>query len=259
MRVYAILIPSFAILAGASGLYLRIMELKKVFDESTGLPLRGAGITFALIMLTVAVVLIAIAFAVHVRLKYTSPRGFESAFGTEILAYPLVFFIIGVLWLGSTVKYFIDLNTGETIPLSDLFFTILSALAAISATLFAIEGYQDPRRKTRFALSIIPTLFMCYWLVLFYRQNASNPILLSYCYECLAIITSALGFYFTSGFIYNRPAPGKATFSFLTAIYFCFITLADEHAISIKLIYIAMIAINVAYSFMLIRNMRRKI
>jgi len=258
MRRLAILMPAFALLAGAAGFYLRLMELKKVFDESTGLPIRGSGITFALITLTVVFLLIAFAFALRVRLKHTVQAGFENAFGTEYLAYPLVFFVIGIVWLGSTVKYFFSINDAGTIPMPELIFSILSALAAVALALYAIEEYQDPRRKSRYALSIVPTLFMCFWLILFYRQNASNPVLLNYCYECLAIITSALGFYFTSGFVYSRPAPGKAVFSFLVAIFFCFVTLADEHDISIRLIYISIIIINIVYSSMLIRNMRRK-
>ena len=69
---------------------------------------------------------------------------------------------------------------------------------------------------------------------------------------------SALGFYFTSGFVYYRPAPSKTVFTYLTAIYFCFVTLADEHALSIRMIFIVLIIINVAYASMLVSNVRRK-
>ena len=258
MRKSAIIMPFFALLAGASGYFLRFIELRNVFDEQTGLPRRGAGITFALITLTVVFLIIIISFAINAGSRHTTPKGFENAFGTESLAYPLVFFIIGLLWLGSTAKYFLDVYALGEMPLSELIFSVLSALSAISVSLCAMEVYQDPRRKATLALSIVPTLFMCFWLILLYRRNASNPILLSYCYQCLAIITSTLGFYFTSGFVYSRPAPRKAIMSYISAIFFCFITLADDLDITIKLIFIAIIAINVVYSSMLLRNMKRK-
>ena len=258
MRRSAVIMPIFALLAGAVGFYLRLTEIWNVFDEITGLPQRGAKVTVALIAFTAAFLIVIVIFAFRAGLLFASPRGFESAFGTEPLAYPFAFFLIGIIWLGATVKYFIDMNVTGDIQTTELCFAVLSAVSAISAALFAIEMYQDPRRRSKYALSLVPPVFMCFWLILLYRQNASNPILLSYCYQCLAIMTSALGFYFTSGFVYSRPAPSKTIFSFLASIYFCFVTLADRHIASVKLIFIIIIAIDVIYSSMLIRNMRKK-
>lgn len=250
--------PFFALAAGAVGLYLRLMELICVFDELTGLPQRGARETITLIVFSAAVLLIAFLLSLRVTLKYKALPGFENAFGTAPLSYPLVFTLIGIVWFGATVKHFFELRAGGWMPQIELYFLILSALSAISVAFFAIEMYQDPRRRIIIALSIVPSLFMCFWLVIMYRQNATNPILLSYAYYCLAIISSALGFYFTSGFVYNKPAPGKAIFSYLAAIYFCFVTLADSHSTSTKIIFAVIIAINVVYSSMLIRNLEWK-
>ena len=259
MRISAFSMPLFALFAGAAGYYIRLMELWNVFDDRTGLPQRGAGITLVLIILSVVYLLIVFIFALRVRLKHVTPRGFENAYGTESLAYPFIFLLIGLAWLGATAKHLIDLKALGTIPLSEVYFSVLSALSAIATALFAIEMYQDPRRKSRFALSVVPAAFTCFWLVLLYMRNSANPILLSYCYQCLAIIASTLGFYFTSGFIYNKPAPAKTIFAYFASIYFCFVTLADGHTFSIKIIFIALIIINVVYSSMLIRRIQGKI
>jgi hypothetical protein len=248
--------PFIALAAGAAGFYVRLMELWNVFDERTGLPERGAGLTITLIAFSAAFLLAALLFAIRATVKHKAPKGFENAFGTDPLSYPMMFTLIGLVWLGATIKHFIDLNALGTVAPIELYYLILSALSAVSITFFAVEMYQDPRRKMAIALSIVPTLFMCFWLILMYRQNASNPILLSYAYQCLAIISAALGFYFTSGFVYNKPAPGKAIFTYLAAIYFCFITLADDHAMGVRLIIVAIITVNVIYASMLIRNLR---
>ena len=258
MRISAIFMPFFGLLAGAAGFYLRLAELISVFDRITGLPERWAGLTIGLIALSAAFLIFAALFSVRAGLKYKSPAGFENAFGTDPLTYPFAFCIIGIVWFGATVKSFIDQNAVNALVGGELYFTILSALSAISVAFFAIEMYQDPRRKMTFALSIVPTLFMCFWLILLYKQNAANPTLLSYCYQCLAIIASALGFYFTSGFVYNKPAPGKTIFFYLAAIYFCFVTLADAHSTPVRIIFACLIAMNVTYSSMLIRNLRVK-
>ena len=250
--------PFFALMAGAAGFYLRLMELWNVFDESTGLPRRGAVITIALIVLTVAFLAIALIFTLRASMKHKAPPGFENAFGTDPLSYPLIFSAVGIIWMVATVKQFFDLDAAGGFTRAELIFLILSVLSAISITLFAVEMYQDPRRKIVYALSLVPTLFMCFWLILMYRQNASNPVLLSYCYQCLAIISSALSFYFTSGFVYSKPAPGKTIFAYFAAVYFGFVTLADDHTIGVRLIISAIIIVNVVYSSMLIRNLRWK-
>jgi len=253
--------PFFALLAGTSGYYLRLLELWSVFEvqpSGSPLPRTGAGITYTLILVTVVFLLLVFLFAYNARRRHASPPGFQNAFGTEPLTYPFIFLAAGLAWLGATVKYFIDLNALGAIPLPEIFFSALSALSAISIALFAVEMYQDPRRKSTLALSIIPTIFMCFWLIMFYSRNSSNPVLLSYCYQCLAIVSSTLGFYFTSGYIYNKPAPGRTIFAYLAAIYFCFVTLADNHSISIKMIFITLIVINVVNSSMLIRRMQKR-
>jgi len=249
--------PFLALAAGAAGFYLRLLGLD-VFDKLTGLPKRGEPITFALIALSIVFILVFIIFSIIVFVKHSASSGFENAFGTDPLSYPLVFTLIGVAWLGATVKYYLDLGTLWPIPVVDLIFIVLSAFSAISIALFSIEMYQDPRRKSKFTLSVVPSLFMCLWLVVLYRRNAANPVLLSYCYECLAIITATLGFYFTSGFVYNKPAPGKSLVSYFAAIYFCFVTLADPHTLAVKIIFASLIAINVVHSSMLIKNLQLK-
>jgi len=260
MRISAFFILAFAFLAGISGFYLRVSELLNVFDQYTGLPARAAATTFWLIALSAAFLLIIIVFAIFVAARHQAPQGFENAFGTDPVFYPIIFVIIGLVWLAGTYLYYADIRAAAvTMQTIDIIFIALSALAAICITLFAIEMFQDSRRKTPFALSIVPTIFMCFWLILIYRQNASNPVLLSYVYQCLAFVAAALSFYFTSGFLYRKPAPGKAIVSYFATIYFCVITLADPHPLSVRLIICAILAANVIHAAMLISNLQRKV
>ena len=258
MRISAILVPFFALLTGAAGYYLRMLELWNIFETETGLPRTGAVITYLLIGLAIAYLFIMLLYSLHTRRGFSSPRGFKNAFGAEPVTYPFVFSLVGAIWLIATIISFISMNAQGDILTAELFFFILSALSAISVSLFAIEIYLDSHRKSKLVLSIVPTLFMCFWLIRVYSENASNPILLSYCYQCLAIISATLGFYFTSGFVYNRSALAKTIFAYCTAIFFCFVTLADEHTTGIKLIFFCIIVINAINLSMLIKNMQIK-
>ena len=258
MRLSSVFMPFITFMAGAAGFYMRLMELVNAFDEETGLPRRGASITSALIALSIVFLLFIFVFSIRVSTKHKSGKGFENAFGAYPVAVPIIFTLVGAIWLGATVMYYMNLDTTEPIPATELVFLILSAFSAISVAFFAVEMFQDPKRKTKFALSVVPSLFICYWLIIIYRQNASNPILLSYCYQCLAVIASALGFYYTSGFVYGKHTPGKAVFCYFSAIYFSFVTLADKHALSIKIIFAVLIVVNTIHASMLIKNLRWK-
>lgn len=265
MRIAAFLMPFFALIVGGAGFYMRRFELLYVFDPITGLPQRGAPVTYAIIALSIVFLVIVLAFSIFIGVRKSPPDGFENAFGTDSLVYPFTFGIIGLIWLAATVLHFLNLRDYYgSVSLIDTYFSAISAIAAISVTFFAVEMYQDGRRKSVYALSVIPTLFMCFWLVLLYRNNASNPVLLSYAYKCLAIIASALGFYFTSGFVYGKPAPGKTVFFYFAAIFFCFITIADQHttvaahSTMIRVIFAMILMMNVLCSAKLIRRLQRK-
>ena len=258
MRRLAVFMPFFALVAGACGFYVRLMERFHVFDATTGLPEPRATITLALIAVAAGFIIIIAVFSIRAGIKYTSQPGFENAFGTESLAYPFIITLLCVVWFGAAVKYFIDAYASFDLTAAELYFAILSGLASLAALFFAIEIYQDPKRKASLVLSVVPILFMCFWLIIMYKDNASNPILLSYCYYCLAIIFATLSFYYTAGFVFKKPAPGKAIFVYLGSIFFCFITLADDHETSLKLVFAVIIAMNVVYSSMLIRNLQKR-
>jgi len=258
MRISAFVIPFFVLLAGVFGYNLRLSERRNVFDSVTGLPYRDAATTFWLTALSIAFILFIIIFAIRVAVKYKASKGFEGAFGTDPVFYPIVFVIIGVTWILGTLMYLFNLLMLNAISLNDVYFVVFSTTAAISLIFFSIEMYQDSRRNAAYILSVIPTIFMCFWLIFLYRHNASNPILMGYIYQCLAIVTSTLGFYFTSGFLYGRQAPGKAVVAYYASVYFCMVTLADDIQMGIRLIYCALIAINLVHATMLIRNLQKK-
>ena len=257
MRIAAFFMPFFALLAGAAGFFMRRLEWMTVFN-SAGLPERGAALTYALIGLAALFLLVSLVFSIFVATRHRALKGFENAYGTDSLAYPFSFGIIGLIWLAATVMYFLEVRATGNVPVITIYFSIFSGISAISAAFFAVEMYNDPRRKSVFALSVIPTLFLCFWLVLVYRDNASNPILLGYAYQVLAIIASALAFYFTSGFVYGKPAPGKTVFFYSMSVFFCAVTIADSHNIMIRVIFGSVLLMNLLYLSKLVRNLRRK-
>ncbi|MCL2079655.1 MAG: hypothetical protein FWH17_07425 [Oscillospiraceae bacterium] len=258
MRKSAFIIPIFSIFAGAAAFYLRTEELQSVFDPHTGLPARGAFITSSLIALSVFFLLVLAMFSIIAAIRYRSPKKVGNAFGISSVAYPLIFILLGVIWICGTFIHLLNLIRSEALDDIGLIFCVVSVLAALCVSLCAIYIYKDPNRRSPYVLCIVPIVFMCLWLVLLYRENAANPILISYVYRCLAIAAVALGFYYTSGFIYEAPSPGKAIVAYGSSIYFCIVSLADNLGVGTGLIFCSYIIISVIHLAMLLRRLTPK-
>ena len=173
------MMPVLAFLAGAVGYYIRQLEILHVFDAVTGLPLRGSAVTYSLIALTVVFLVLIFLFSIYLAVKKRSPEGFSDAFETGQASYPIILSVIGLFWLMATIRYFAGIYTSGLMASVDLLFSSLSSLSAIATAVLAIDTYRSQEKKAALPLCILPALFMCFWLIVFYMQNASNPVLTS--------------------------------------------------------------------------------
>jgi membrane-associated HD superfamily phosphohydrolase len=240
-------------------MYLRHLELTNVFDAVTGLNQRGAPVSLALILLSVVVLAGLFVFALYAKTTHKAPDDFSNTFGTMSVVYPLSLSVVAIVWIAaSAMNYLSGISHGVQFN-TDMVFAILSVFSAVSVMIFAIEVYKDPRRKIVKSWIIAPILFTTFWLGMMYRENVTNPVLLSYAYYALAIIFSVLSFYYLSGFIFHKPSLGKLIFTSFSSIYFCFVTIADSHNVWIRLILIAIIIYNLVHISMLIKFLMRKV
>ena len=258
MRFFSFLLPFLSLGAGISGYYIRSIELATVFDPVTGLAQRDAFISMVLIGVSCFVFLVTIIFSIRASIRYTVAADYDNAFGTDSFTYPAIYTAIGTVWLVATLVYFFGYYVMGDDDLIIRIFSISSASAAIFLIIFSLEVYKNPRRKFLSFLSVIPTLFMCLWLILVYRDNASNPVLFSYAYKILAIVFAAMGCYFSSSFAIGKPVIGKAIVSYVGAIYFCVLTLADDYPMSMKFILSAIAFMSIFNLASLLWNLQKK-
>lgn len=258
MRKFSVIAVIFSLAAGAGGFILRRYQLADAFDTESGLVERGAESTFFLHILIAAFIAAVIAVAIFSAVRYRPHESFEDTFGTYSVLYPLVFIPVCAVWCCGTVIHYINSTSSGNVLPADIYFAILSLLAAVCVLFFAIGIFQNPRHKAPYILSIAPIVFLCFWLILHYRDNATNPVLESYVYQCLAIVSSALSFYYIAGIHYGKPSVGKAIFSYALTVLFCGITLADDIGIGLLLVFGALLAIGTVHLFLLLRSLVKK-
>ncbi len=230
------LAPCLAALMGLLGGFLRYLQLKNGFEDgfAQGLAKRGAPETLALALLSLGVALAALVFAVLVSRKLQAGEGFTKTFGLESLPALLAsgVFAAAVL-MGSAV--FAMRRWGQLAPnvpgggwdIALLIFLVFLVGTGVSLLVMAISYFTRREGSGLLLASVVPAVFFCYWLVMLYRDNLGNPVMLDYCFGCLAFAFSALSFYYMAGFAFGRRKTGCAVFFQLAAIYFLCLTMAD--------------------------------
>ena len=152
----------------AVAVMLHWLQVQKIFDPETGLPTLHAPITT---LLVVVLVLVAAAlWWLSGRMKTDcAPEEPEDA-----LALPhretgwILIAAAALAALGSAYLFFKEDST---------LMKAAALLGILSAPVLAMMP-QIPRwGGFGAALSVLPVLFFCLWLVVFYKENAANPIL----------------------------------------------------------------------------------
>ncbi len=231
------LLPLGALLLGAAGAVLRGLQLATVFDPSSGLLKRGSGVTTVLLILTVAVFALSLAVALLVSARLDVPRTFRRAFYTSSY---LSFAMRALLGLGVTVTAIIcGLGGTDLMALTGIsrwVFVGFMALTGLAMVAMAYYSYtQRPEKPFLRLISVIPAIFYCYWMVALYRINAGNPVLLDYCYGCMAFAATAVCAYYAAGYTYSRSSVAGMVLVSLVAIFLMTVTLADSYPSGLKL------------------------
>jgi hypothetical protein len=258
MRKSAVMMPLAFLLAGVLGLFVRRWELDTVFDSATGLTARYAPVTLLLIGLSAAALVLSAVLGIVVASRHKAEPEYGRAFKPGSFRYVGASFIFGLGLLAAVVLQYFRRSATGIVTIIDWIFLLLAALTAVSVILLAMGAYTRRRGGRMILFSIIPPLFFCFWLIVLYKDNAKNPVLLDYCYQSLAIAASALSFYFGAGYVFKKPAVGWTVFSNLITVFFCVLVLADNVGLPLRLIFgiVALVAWINANAF--IRNLKPK-
>ncbi len=235
------LLPFGALLLGAAGAVLRRLQLTTAFDPYSGLPKSDSGLSALLLALVIAALALFAAAAVFVSLKLDAPGSFRKSFYTGSYA---AFALRAVLGLAVSVIAIVCVISGADLMaltgVSRWVFALLLFLSGVGMTSMAYYSYTQRREKPFLKLfSVIPPLFYCYFMVALYRLNAGNPVLLDFCYGCMAFAAAALSFYYAAGYAYGRKNMAGTVFTSLASVFLMTLTLADSYTLPLKLVIAA--------------------
>jgi hypothetical protein len=254
MRKYALASAVLAAVAGAFGYVLRRSELSRAFEPDTGLPVAGAASTRALIFYTLFVLVAALAVSIVVRRRFFAAPTYRGAFAPSNATYLVFAGLICAALLASAFIVFTRAR-GTDIARGQTAVAALTAVSGLSIFGLAFEAYRGRDFKASLLYTVVPELFLTFWLLLLYRRNQTNPVRLQYVFQCLAVAASALAFYFTTSYVYGRPSPARVVFTHSAAIFLLAVASADPLPAEQRAVFLTLLVFFVVNLARLVQNL----
>jgi hypothetical protein len=225
MKKNAIILTLLTVVAGVAAFLLRRRELATVFGAD-GLAERGAPLSIILMILCLLVVIVLIVLSVRMTAGVGVRGGYAEVFHVEGLVPVVVSAVLGAAMIAAAFLNYRAAAVGGTRAVVEGAVGILAALAGVAGFALAVNA----RRKSGGCAlpAVLVTLFVCFFILVTYKKRASDPVLLDYMYDFIALCLSALSTLFIAGFAFDRASPRKALWVCFAAAFFCFIGAADS-------------------------------
>lgn len=197
-------------LAGILGFTLCRWTKYTAFDPSTHLALPQARSLPALTLFTVAVPVVVLLAALLLRRSRPQPAR-TTLYGPPGWPLSLMGTAAGVLFLVGAM----GMASGNLTPL--LFRRDITHLAGSLAGLALIGGAvamlwlsaagrrEGARRET--VLPLMIGFSLCMWLILFYHDNARDPVVTHYCWQLLTLMAAVLACYYQACLAFDQAKP----------------------------------------------------
>lgn len=258
-----ITLPALALAGGAAGFLLRRWQLASAYVPETGLFVRGAPATWALLGLTA---LLALAFFVLVRRQPEGLDDFLPAFGSPSEGQMTVFTAAGILlfaagafglregaaglqeWRSDPAMYQLS------VPVSRLLAGALCVPAGFGVLLMGRMAYRGEMNDTACALAPVPALAGLVWLFSTHLEHGTEPVLMKYGFGLFAALALTLAHYYAAGFLYGRPRPRRFLFFALLGAALGITSLAGSSSLAVCTITLALTLSALTLSFALLHN-----
>lgn len=237
------LIPAVALLGGGVGFGLRKWQLATAFESDTGLAIKGAPATVALLVWSVLMAAVLVALC----RKQREPRTCEGAFSAEgnsliltacVLSGFLLLISAGSEAVTLMASYRASLYTSNswTTQVTTKFLPPLQVLLGLGGFLSVLLWTRRLARAEESKRESLPLLelclLFCVWLISDYQSRAADPVVQDYLYEILAIAAGVMALYYIAGYSFQTGYPRRTAVSCLLAVYFSMVSMADGHELA---------------------------
>lgn len=253
MRKDALTLTISTVVAGIFGGFFRWLQLQNAFEPLSGLAVRGAATTVVLTVFTVIAAGFFAAAAYIWLARYEQPGLPAEAFRAATPVPRIIFWAAGILLAADGVFLMLFASLMSRYPSLQRLCAVFAILAGLSLPLLA-SG--KPGEKEKRAAAVMPVLFCCMLLILWYKNNAEDPTIWHYLPEILAICGAVLASYELAAYFYGKARPKLTVFCCQLAAYLGICALSDSQGLAARAIFAVSALLFLTAEYLLIANMR---
>ena len=257
MRSEAYKLTGFTAVISALGFLIRWLQGMQIIDPDTGLATPGAGISVVMVLF---LCLTAAALALMTRRlgRYDLPTEPERAMAqSSVIARWICLAAAALIAVSGLILL---VHTPEQTVMGQMFVNRLCGLGclcgAAGTLLLTLWADQPQRASGRCVASALLIVFGCLWLVNVYKIVTTDPVIWRFVVEILAICAALLAFYYAEGYQFGEPAPRRTIFCSCYGAMLCVMSAVDQHSLADGILYVAVAALLLAWSFLLVLNLR---
>lgn len=195
---------------GLCGAFLRATELSYSFDPQSGLHVQHLSATPVLMVLSVVALLVFSALSFRIREEECSAAPSPAFLAAGALS--------AVVLLASAGLQIYQCVTAFAV--TTLIQALLSVYTATALLALAKSGLSRSNGGVYAVFAVAPVFWLCFTLILVYRERIADPILLDYTYLLFACICSLLFFYALAGYVYGKNKLRLAALTGSLAVFF---------------------------------------
>jgi len=237
MKKFALIYAAVTAALGAAGAALHHIQMNTIIEAETGLAQRMAPITICLTVVSVLAAIIFLGMTFLIKDRDVEPV-YHTAFGTGSVLPLILYILTGIALLVGGILCW---QYGAGIHSRGLLSRLLAAfavLAAVSVVILALAGYRRKSGSETMLASFVIVLFACLFLIIFYKENAADPVLVKFVYDYLGVCAAALAGYYLAGYAFGRSKPRATVFFSALGTYLCLTALTGTDSTIFKLFYI---------------------
>lgn len=232
MRKDNLTIIGVTAVGGAFALFVRWLQNGAIFDLETGLATPNAAVSWILVLLCAAVAVVQLVLSLRLCYRLAEAETSVSSNTAQMLNRIVRIVLSALSILGGILMLLTAFRSGQMVLM--LCLAILALGTGLGMLWLSLNAAgKTPMHCLCYA---VPIIFYCLWLIIAYKDNASNPVLWSYCMQILAICTGILAWFFSAGRVFDKPQPTKALFFSQFAAFLGILLLADELPLSTHLL-----------------------
>jgi hypothetical protein len=257
MKKFSVAFTLLTLALGAAGAVLHKFQMLTAIEPQTGLSITNAPISIFTAAFSLLASVLFILLVQLLKNKNVEPVYHEAMAPGKGNIIPMIVSaaMILVAALGAYKCYTLGIGVRCT-EIAVLILALMAVLAGVAFFVMSLFAYLRRSGAETMLCAVVIILFVCYWLVLAYKENSADPVRIKFVYEFLGLCAAALAVYYTAGYAFGSSRPRMTVAVSAIAVYFCAMSIPTASCAAFRYFYIFALMQICLSMFLLLWNLK---